>query len=185
MTLPSSAPDGESFTDTLRSTRDSVEEFRVTTTNANADAGRSSGAQVSLVTKSGTNAIHGIVLLGGLIVMGPTVLGHDTLGKVILVIAVAFGTINVVGGFLVTDRMLGMFKRKPAPAKADAGAPLKGANSFTEGQAKDRAVANGATEIAELKKDDNGVWRGVAKHDGKSGEVAIDYKGNVVFQTSP
>ena len=69
--------------------------------------------------------------------------------------------------------------------KNDEGAPLKGANSFTEGQAKDRAVANGATEIAELKKDDNGVWRGVAKHDGKSGEVAIDSKGNVVFQTSP
>ena len=44
---------------------------------------------------SGTNAIHGIVLLGGL-----------------LVIAIAFGTINVVGGFLVTDRMLGMFKGK-------------------------------------------------------------------------
>jgi hypothetical protein len=71
------------------------------------------------------------------------------------------------------------------PAKADAGAPLKGANSFTEGQAKDRAVAYGATEIAELKKDDNGVWRGMAKQDGKSGEVAVDYKGNVVFQTSP
>ena len=72
-----------------------------------------------------------------------------------------------------------------APVKADAGAPLKGANSFTEGQAKDRAVAYGATEIAELKKDDNGVWRGPAKQDGKSGEVAVDYKGNVVFQTSP
>jgi NAD(P) transhydrogenase subunit alpha len=76
---------------------------------------------------SGTNAIHGIVLLGGLIVMGPTVLGHDTLGKVILVIAVAFGTINVIGGFLVTDRMLGMFKRKPAPPtpKADADGEAK------------------------------------------------------------
>jgi hypothetical protein len=72
-----------------------------------------------------------------------------------------------------------------APAKADAGAPLKGANSFTEGQAKDRAIANGATEVAELKKDDNGVWRGMAKQDGKSGQVAVDYKGNVVFQTSP
>ena len=70
-----------------------------------------------------------------------------------------------------------------APTKADAGAPLKGANSFTEGQAKDRAVANGASEIAELKKDDNGVWRGVAKHDGKPTEVAVDYKGNVVFQS--
>jgi proton-translocating NAD(P)+ transhydrogenase subunit alpha len=67
---------------------------------------------------SGTNAIHGIVVLGGLLVMGEAVLGDDTVSKVLLVIAVAFGTINVVGGFLVTDRMLGMFKRKPEPAKA-------------------------------------------------------------------
>jgi hypothetical protein len=72
-----------------------------------------------------------------------------------------------------------------ATATPDAGAPLKGANSFTEGQAKDRAVANGATEVAELKKDDDGVWRGMAKQDGKSGQVAVDYKGNVVFETSP
>jgi H+-translocating NAD(P) transhydrogenase subunit alpha len=66
---------------------------------------------------SGTNAIHGIVVLGGLLVLGEAVQAHDTLSKVILVIAVIFGTINVVGGFLVTDRMLGMFKRKPAPPK--------------------------------------------------------------------
>jgi NAD(P) transhydrogenase subunit alpha len=39
--------------------------------------------------------------------------------KVLLVIAVAFGTINVIGGFLVTDRMLGMFKRKPEPAREE------------------------------------------------------------------
>ncbi len=64
---------------------------------------------------SGTNAIHGIVLLGGLIVLGAGVSG--VLSKVILVIAIAFGTINVVGGFLVTDRMLGMFKRKPGGQK--------------------------------------------------------------------
>ena len=50
---------GYAFNGALRSTRESVEEFRVTTTNANADAGRSSGGQVSLVTRSGTNAIHG------------------------------------------------------------------------------------------------------------------------------
>ena len=60
---------------------------------------------------SGTNAIHGIVLLGGLIVIG---VAGGVLNGVILVIAIAFGTINVVGGFLVTDRMLEMFKRKPA-----------------------------------------------------------------------
>src|SRR5215203_4403021 len=59
---------------------------------------------------SGTNAIHGIVLLGGLLVIGPA---DGPLEDVLLVIA--FGTINVVGGFLVTDRMLGMFKSKPEP----------------------------------------------------------------------
>jgi NAD(P) transhydrogenase subunit alpha len=73
---------------------------------------------------SGTNAIHGIVVLGGLLVLGEAVQAHDTLSKVILVIASVFRTINVVGGFVVTDRKLGMFKRKPAPPKAaesDAG----------------------------------------------------------------
>ena len=63
---------------------------------------------------SGTNAIHGIVLLGALLVIAEAA---GALNKVILTIAIAFGTINVVGGFLVTDRMLGMFKgrdrRKP------------------------------------------------------------------------
>ncbi len=51
--------DGYAFTGVLRETQDSIEEFRVSTGNANADAGRSSGAQVSLVTKSGTNKFHG------------------------------------------------------------------------------------------------------------------------------
>ncbi len=58
---------------------------------------------------SGTNAIHGIVLLGGLVVIGPA---DGVIEEVLLVIAIAFGTINVVGGFLVTDRMLEMFKKK-------------------------------------------------------------------------
>ena len=62
---------------------------------------------------SGTNAIHGIVLLGGLLVLG-TVDGLGTLDKLLLVIAIAFGTINIVGGFFVTDRMLEMFKGKKA-----------------------------------------------------------------------
>jgi NAD(P) transhydrogenase subunit alpha len=59
---------------------------------------------------SGTNAIHGIVLLGGLLLMHEA---HGVLEKVLLVIAITFGTINVIGGFFVTDRMLEMFKRKP------------------------------------------------------------------------
>ena len=67
---------------------------------------------------SGTNAIHGIVLLGGLLVIGPA---DGILNDVLLVIAIAFGTINVIGGFLVTDRMLGMFKGKKPDPKRDAG----------------------------------------------------------------
>jgi len=62
---------------------------------------------------SGTNAIHGIVVLGGLILIGHV---DGVLNDILLVVAIAFGTINVVGGFLVTDRMLGMFKgKKPGP----------------------------------------------------------------------
>ena len=67
-----------------------------------------------------------------------------------------------------------------APRKAEAGAPLKGANSFTEGQAKDRAVAQGLANVSNLKKDDDGIWRGTAQQEGKPVEIAIDYKGNVV-----
>jgi NAD(P) transhydrogenase subunit alpha len=70
---------------------------------------------------SGTNAIHGIVLLGGLVAINHA---EGFLNRFILVIAIAFGTINVVGGFLVTDRMLSMFKRKPeAPAEEPAEEP--------------------------------------------------------------
>jgi NAD(P) transhydrogenase subunit alpha len=60
---------------------------------------------------SGTNAIHGIVILGGLLLIGLS--GNGVLNKILLVIAIIFGTINVVGGFLVTDRMLEMFKGGP------------------------------------------------------------------------
>ena len=66
---------------------------------------------------SGTNAIHGIVVLGGLLLMAES---SGAFEKVLLVIAVAFGTINVVGGFLVTDRMLEMFKAKDPPKTEDA-----------------------------------------------------------------
>lgn len=62
---------------------------------------------------SGTNAIHGIVVLGALVVLGKV---HDpSIGlQIILFVALVFGTVSVVGGFVVTDRMLAMFKAKPA-----------------------------------------------------------------------
>jgi NAD(P) transhydrogenase subunit alpha len=59
---------------------------------------------------SGTNAISGIVLVGALLVAGTA---ETTLEEAIAFLAIVFATVNVVGGFLVTDRMLEMFKRKP------------------------------------------------------------------------
>ena len=59
---------------------------------------------------SGTNAIHGIVVIGAMIVAGSA---DSNLEKGLAFVAIVFGTINVVGGFLVTDRMLDMFRRKP------------------------------------------------------------------------
>ena len=66
---------------------------------------------------SATNAIHGVVLVGALLV-----LAHDpteTYIRVLGFIAVVFGTMNVVGGFVVTDRMLEMFKRKPSKPESE------------------------------------------------------------------
>ena len=58
---------------------------------------------------SGANAIHGVVIIGAIIVMGHA----ETTGAMILgFLAVVLGTLNVVGGFVVTDRMLEMFKKK-------------------------------------------------------------------------
>jgi NAD(P) transhydrogenase subunit alpha len=62
---------------------------------------------------SGTNAIHGIVVLGGIVLLA-TGAADDALTKLLLTVAVMFGMINVVGGFLVTDRMLEMFKPRKA-----------------------------------------------------------------------
>lgn len=58
---------------------------------------------------SGANAIHGVVIIGSIIVMGHA---HETLPMVLGFLAVILGTLNVVGGFVVTDRMLEMFKKK-------------------------------------------------------------------------
>lgn len=68
---------------------------------------------------SGTNAIHGIVVLGAMIILG-SIEGSallDNVLKVLAFLAVVLGAANVFGGFVVTDRMLEMFKRKPTPGK--------------------------------------------------------------------
>jgi NAD(P) transhydrogenase subunit alpha len=63
---------------------------------------------------SGTNAIHGIVIVGAMLVIGAG--GKDTLTWVIGFVAVILASANVVGGFVVTDRMLEMFKKRGRPA---------------------------------------------------------------------
>ena len=60
---------------------------------------------------SGANAIHGVVIIGAIIVMGQAEEGN-TIALVLGFVAVILGTLNVVGGFVVTDRMLEMFKKK-------------------------------------------------------------------------
>jgi opacity protein-like surface antigen len=58
--------------------------------------------------------------------------------------------------------------------------PVSGANSFTESQAKSKIESNGFSNVSELKKDDNGVWRGKAMKDGKSVNISLDFQGNVI-----
>ncbi|MGO4741284.1 PepSY domain-containing protein [Bosea sp. 2KB_26] len=68
----------------------------------------------------------------------------------------------------------------PSPkGDADKNAPLPGANSFTESQAKSRLEANGYSQIGPLTKDADGVWKGSATHGGATVNVTVDYRGNI------
>src|SRR5258707_15696875 len=62
------------------------------------------------------------------------------------------------------------------------GAPVAGSNSFTEGQVKSRIESKGFLNVSQLRKDDQGVWRGKAMKDGKSARVSLDFQGNVTAQ---
>ncbi len=66
---------------------------------------------------SGANSIHGIVLVGAMIIAAEA---KDPLSQLVALVAVAFSAMNVVGGYVVTDRMLQMFKKKPVAAKPAA-----------------------------------------------------------------
>lgn len=67
-----------------------------------------------------------------------------------------------------------------APKETNASAPVQGANSFTEAQAKERIEKAGFTAVSALKKDGNGVWQGTASKDGATKNVMLDFQGNVV-----
>ena len=61
---------------------------------------------------SGANAISGVIIIGGIILVGHEDASRLSAGLILGILAVIFGTLNVVGGFVVTDRMLEMFKKK-------------------------------------------------------------------------
>jgi H+-translocating NAD(P) transhydrogenase subunit alpha len=65
---------------------------------------------------SGANSIHGIVMIGAMIIAAEA---KDPLGYVLAFVAMVFGAMNLVGGYVVTDRMLLMFKKKPAAPRAE------------------------------------------------------------------
>ena len=90
---------------------------------------------------SGSNAIHGIVLVGALIIMGEA---HGT-GQLILgFLAVFLATLNIVGGFVVTDRMLEMFKGKPG----DKAAPRRGGATEQVAKTEDAAPSDSSGSAA-------------------------------------
>ncbi len=71
----------------------------------------------------------------------------------------------------------------PAPrAGVDMNAPLPGANSFTENQVRERLESGGFTAPTSLRKDDQGIWRGMAMRNGVNTSVAVDYRGNIFQQ---
>lgn len=70
-----------------------------------------------------------------------------------------------------------------SPAAAQTNVKLeKGANSFTEGEVKSRLDKAGYKDAKDLKKDDQGIWRGMATQDGKPVKVGLDFKGNIAAQ---
>ena len=80
---------------------------------------------------SATNAVHGVVLVGALLVLANN--PDDWFTRIVGFVAVVFGTMNVVGGFVVTDRMLELFKPRADPVEDTAGDATDNANDISTG----------------------------------------------------
>ncbi len=74
-------------------------------------------SQLHTPLMSGTNAISGITIVGAILATAGAVNTHGIVAEILGFLAIVFATINVVGGYLITDRMLGMFKKKEDPKK--------------------------------------------------------------------
>ncbi|MGC5165209.1 proton-translocating transhydrogenase family protein [Luteimicrobium sp. DT211] len=102
---------------------------------------------------SGANSIHGVVLVGAILVAG---LANDPLGYVLAFLAAAFAAMNVVGGYVVTDRMLGMFRGRTSPSTDGASPSAEVSRAREESRRVDPAPADGdpkATRTPEAGRD--------------------------------
>jgi hypothetical protein len=103
-----------------------------------------------------------------------------------LAVAVALCSFTL-GSAIAQNATTNSSKAPPAVATGNAdsktsAAPVPGANSFTEAEARNRIESRCYTNVTGLKKDSQSVWRGTAMKDGKPVNVALDYQGNVVAQ---
>ena len=106
--------------------------------------------------------------------------------KYVFCAALVLGVISAGAAFAQTATT----NQSPTPSAVATGdtasktsaAPVAGANSFTESEARSRIEAHGYTGVSELMKDDQSIWRGTAMKDGKSVAVSLDYQGNIVTQ---
>jgi hypothetical protein len=104
--------------------------------------------------------------------------------KCILKAAIAVGVLSS-GAALSQTAPLTASPNPPAISTSNAdsktsAAPVAGANSFTQSEAKNRIEAHGYSAVTELAKDDKSIWHGKATKDGKQVSVALDYQGNIV-----
>jgi hypothetical protein len=102
--------------------------------------------------------------------------------KKLIIAVAALGTAATVTLAQTTPSAEGDTPAVATPDTQNPAAPVEGANSFTEAQAKARIEEAGYTEVSGLKLDDKGVWQATAMKDGKSVSVALDYQGNVTAQ---
>ncbi|MDX0485504.1 PepSY domain-containing protein [Sinorhizobium medicae] len=102
--------------------------------------------------------------------------------NMIIVAAALMGAVATSSLAQTTPSSEGDTPAVATPDSQNPTAPVEGANSFTEAQAKDRIEEAGYTDVNGLKLDDQGVWQATAMKDGKSVSVALDYQGNVTAQ---
>ena len=87
--------------------------------------------------------------------------------------------LTLLAALVVSTAAVAQTPAVKSPSQNNPAAPVPGANSFTEGQAKSRIEGAGYTDVSGLQKDANGVWTGSAKKGGKAVTVKVDFQGNV------